>query len=86
MISKERLEVVTMISNNLSNTRAGEDLVTIGRNKFVETGDVGGKSFDTLLKYGLIFKIEHVGEFNSPDYGITHLGYQVYEHIQMNKK
>lgn len=88
MISKEQLFLVTTIAKELKGTRTGEDLLLFGRNKFVEIGDIGGKSetVNKLIGFGLIFRIEHVGEFNSPDYGITHLGYQVFEYLQLDKE
>lgn len=87
MISNERLALVKTIAIELKSSKAGKDLMLFGRNKFVEIGDVCGKteSINSLMGYGLVFKIEHVGDFNSPDFGITHLGYQVFEYLQLKE-
>lgn len=61
----------------------GDVLRTFGRRKFVEVGDVSSKrELPSLVEKGLVFEIIHaVEDYNSPDYGITHLGFQVYETI-----
>lgn len=60
---------------------------TFGKHKFVESGDVSVKALlPEFIKRHLIFEVVHVvDEYNSPDYGITHLGYQVYEIIQSRR-
>lgn len=59
-------------------------LRTFGSRKFVEAGDISAKALiPEFIKRYMVFKVEHVvDEYNSPDYGITHLGYQVYQVIQ----
>ncbi|MDN5540925.1 MAG: hypothetical protein L0G60_00430 [Acinetobacter sp.] len=58
-------------------------LSRFGNEYFLESGDISCKdSLQTLIKHELVFKVAHPHEsINTPDYGITHLGLQVYECI-----
>ena len=86
-ISEDDLKKVQEIADWVESGEGGwrtEVLKTFGRRKFLEAGDVSSKrEVPLLIEKGLVFEVIHsVEDYNSPDYGITHLGYQVYEVIQ----
>ncbi len=86
-ISEEDLKKVQEIADWVESGEGGwraEVMRTFGRRKFLEAGDVSSKrEIPELIEKGLVFEVIHSEEdYNSPDYGITHLGYQVYEVLQ----
>lgn len=62
-------------------------LKRFGDEYFLETRDICCEAaLQLLLKNDLVFKIEHpTTKPNMPDYGLTHLGFQVYEQIGYNQ-
>lgn len=86
-ISEEDLKKVQDLADWVESGEGGwrtEVMRTFGRRKFLESGDVSSKrEIPLLIEKGLAFEVIHsVEDYNSPDYGITHLGYQVYEILQ----
>lgn len=63
-------------------------LKRFGSEYYLESGDIScHAALQLLLKNNLVFKIEHpTKEYNTPDYGLTHLGFQVYEQVCYNQK
>ena len=63
-------------------------LKRFGNEYFLESGDVCcDAALSLLIKNDLVFKVKHpTEEYNTPDYGITHLGFQVYEQVCYNQR
>lgn len=63
-------------------------LKRFGNEYYLESGDVCcDAALQLLLKNDLVFKIKHpVKDYNTPDYGLTHLGFQVYEQVCHNQR
>ena len=63
-------------------------LKRFGDEYFLESGDVCcDAALGLLIKNDLVFKVKHpTKEYNTPDYGITHLGFQVYEQVCYNRR
>lgn len=82
-IDANELWVIGTIADELvkeENERALENLKTFRRNYFVETGDIQtGEGLTFMLKHGLAYRVEHLHDYNVPDYGITQRGMLVFE-------
>lgn len=63
-------------------------LKRFGSEYFLESGDICcHTALQLLLNKELVFKINHpTKEYNTPDYGLTHLGFQVYEQVCYNQR
>jgi len=63
-------------------------LKRFGNEYFLESGDVCcDAALGLLINKDLVFKVKHpTEEYNTPDYGITHLGFQVYEQVCYNQR
>lgn len=60
-----------------------ENLKTFRKNYFVETGDIHtGEALCTLIKCGIVYKVEHMHDYNTPDFGITQRGLLVFEELK----
>ncbi|MDN5511147.1 hypothetical protein [Acinetobacter sp.] len=88
-MNKNDTESAKQLANEIhtqSNEKGGwlfSVLRRFGNEYFLESGDIPCKdSLQILIKRGLVFKVIHPYKtINTPDYGITHLGLQVYESI-----
>lgn len=85
-ICKWEVAAIELITDELmkdEHVRALDNLKTFRRLFFVETGDIDtGESLGLLLKHGLVYKVEHLHDFNVPDFGITQKGMLVFEHYK----
>lgn len=85
-ICPNEMFVIDLIAKELmkeENSRAMENLRTLRRNFFVETGDIHtGEGINHLLRNGLCFSVVHLHDYNVPDFGITQRGLLVFEHIK----
>lgn len=85
-VSATEKSIVTLIAKELTsdgNVRAIDNLRALRRNFAVETGDIDtGAGLSILLKLGLVYKIEHLHDYNVPDYAITQRGMLVYEQLK----
>ena len=72
--------------------QTGDYLISLlqrfGDEYYLKTSDICcDAALQLLINNDLVFKIKHVIHMdNTPDYGLTHLGYQVYEQISYNQK
>ena len=89
-VTEEHLKKVEALADWVEAQEGGwgsDVLRTFGKQKFLEAGDVSAKALiPEFIKRHMVFEVVHVvDEYNSPDYGITHLGYQVYEIVQSRR-
>lgn len=82
-VNEQEMFVIDLIVTELNkeeNDRALENLKTLRRNYFVETGDIStGEPLTLLIKHGLAYRVEHLHDYNVPDFGITQRGMLVFE-------
>ena len=60
-------------------------LRAFGRKGFLESGDIAcDNALNVLIDKGLVYRVIHIDpEVNTPDYGITQLGREVFELVMI---
>ncbi len=85
-VTNEEMRMIEHLTKFLmqeENDRALDNLKCLRRNFFVETGDIcTGEPLSILLNNGLAYRVEHLHDYNVPDYGITQRGMLVFEHYK----
>lgn len=63
-------------------------LRSFGRNGFLEAGDIAcDNALSVLIEKGLVYRVSHIDpDVNTPDYGITQLGREIFELIMIGVK
>lgn len=84
-IEKSTVVLISVEIAKEENIRALENLRTFRRQFVVETGDINtGEGLYFLIKTGLVYQIEHIHDFNTPDFAITQRGMLVFEQLKVD--
>ena len=82
-IEKATVAMIALEISKEENIRALDNLRTFRRQFAVETGDIDtGGGLHLLLTTGLVYQIQHIHDFNTPDFAITQRGMLVFEQLK----